>query len=202
MAIPWERVVKRSGKLRVHNKAGAWSAAVTSAITTFNTLGFPVQLVNEPNESSAEIVVMLSNGSSTYSHPLAEIKVTFEAEKLHGKAKTLWDPDKKEIRFAAVFLPGKVMNLTARQKEVITVHEFIHAAGLNGIKADGSKDPNDDHDSQGIMFPSMQLVNGGVLEYMPDKGAQPMTPIRVGAQTRTKINAVWPAASTAATTTP
>ena len=62
MAIPWERVVNRRKKLRVHNKAGAWSAAVTSAVATFNTLGFPVQLVDEPNENSAEVVVLLSNG--------------------------------------------------------------------------------------------------------------------------------------------
>lgn len=200
MAIPWERVVKRTGKLRVHNKAGAWSAAVTSAIGTFNSLGFPVQLVDEPNESSAEVVVILSTGADTYPHPLMKIKANFDATKFHGKCKTLRDPDKNVIVFAAIFLPGKVQNITARQKEVVVVHELIHAAGLNGTRADGSDDPNDDHDSAGIMFPQMKEVNGGLLEYLPDKGAQPMTPIRVGAQTRTKINAVWATASTATTT--
>ena len=202
MAIPWERAVKRRGKLRVHNKAGAWSAAVTSAVGSFNSLGFPVQLVDEPNESSAEIVVILSTGADSYPHPQMKIKANFDATQLHGEARTLRDPDRNVIVFAAIFLPGKVTDVTARQKEVIVVHEFIHAAGLNGVRADGSDDPNDDHDSQGIMFPQMQKRDGGLLEYLPDKGAQPMTPIRVGAQTRTKINAVWATSSAAGTTTP
>ena len=201
MAIPWERVVNRRKKLRVHNKAGAWSAAVTSAVATFNTLGFPVQLVDEPNENSAEVVVLLSNGHDSYPHPQKKIQAQFDATKLHGEARTLRDPDRNVIVFAAIFLPGKVSNVTARQKEVIVVHEFIHAAGLNGVRDDGSDDPNDDHDSAGIMFPQMQQKDGGLLEYLPDKGAQPMTPIRVGPQTRSKINSVWPA-STGATTTP
>lgn len=202
MAIPWERVVKRRGKLRVHNKAGGWSGAVTSAIATFNALGFPVQLETETNESSAEIVVVLSNGHDSYPHPQMKIQADFDATQLHGEARTLRDPDRNVIVFAAIFLPGKVTDVTARQKEVIIVHEFIHAAGLNGVRADGSEDPNDDHESVGIMFAQMQKRDGGLLEYLPDKGAQPMTPIRVGPQTRTKINSVWAATSTAATTTP
>lgn len=191
MPTPWLKRIKKTGQLTVHNKAGAWAPAVTSAMTTFNSLGFGVTLVAEKEEKSANIVVKLSDGKETYSYYGDTAKADFDAEKLHGQASTLVDKKKMEIFFAVIFLPGKVKGATPKQKEVIVIHEFIHASGLNGLLPNGAEDPNDDHDDVGIMYPQMKVDGDGLIEYMPDKGAKPMTPVRVGAKTMCKLRPLW-----------
>ncbi|HMQ04224.1 MAG TPA: hypothetical protein PKD26_09950 [Pyrinomonadaceae bacterium] len=191
MPLPWFKRIRKTGQLTVHNRAGDWSAAVNNAINSFNNLGLGVKLVPEKEEKSANIVVKLSNGNETYHYYGDVAKANFDAEKLHGHASTLVDGKRMEIFFAVVFLPGRVKGATIRQKEVITVHEFIHACGLNGLLPSGGKAPNDDHDSMGIMYPQMMVSGDGLIEYLHDKGAQPMTPIRVGPQTACKVRMLW-----------
>ena len=70
-------------------------------------------------------------------------------------------------------------NGTKKQKEVIVVHEFIHAAGM------------DEHDDRGIMFPQMGESGDGLIEYLHDKGSKAMPPIRVGGQTACIMNMLW-----------
>ncbi|MBK9153649.1 MAG: hypothetical protein IPM25_05455 [Chloracidobacterium sp.] len=191
MPTPWLKRIRRTGQLTVHNKAGDWRMAVEAAIKTFNTLSLGVTLVAEAEEKSANIVVKLSDGKETYQYYGDTAKADFDAGELHGQASTLVDGKRMEIFFCVVFLPGKVKKATQRQKEVIVVHELIHAAGLNGLLPNGVKDPNDDHDSVGIMFPTMKVDGDGLIEYMHDKGAKPMTPIRIGPQTLCKTRALW-----------
>jgi hypothetical protein len=62
---------------------------------------------------------------------------------------------------------------------VIVVHELIHACGM------------DIHDSVGIMFGEMKEANGGLIEYLHDKGARPMPPIRVGSKTVCTMRMLW-----------
>lgn len=193
MPTPWLKRIKRTGQLTVHNRAGDWSPAVNAAIATFNGLALGVRLVSESDEKAANIVVKLSNGKESYQYYGDTAKADFDAEQFHGQASTLVDKKRMEIFFAVIFLPGKVKNATFRQKEVITVHELIHACGLNGLLSNGGKDPNDDHDSVGIMFPQMKVAGDGLIEYLHDKEVQPMTPIRIGAQTRSKVSTLWSA---------
>jgi hypothetical protein len=63
---------------------------------------------------------------------------------------------------------------------MVVVHEFIHACGLN-----------DWHDTVGLMFPDMQEQGGGLIEYLPEKGAKPMPPIRLGSKTVCKVKMLW-----------
>lgn len=193
MPTPWFRRYRKEGQLTVFNKAtGSWSIAVNKSIATFNGLGFGVKLVPTNDESNANIVVKLSNGAETYPHPSKKIIVNFDATDLHGRAKTLSDGKKGlEIFFAIAFLPGLAANITPGQMEVVTVHELIHCAGLNGQNPDGSDAPGDDHDSIGIMYPQMKRDGSGLIEYLHDKGAKPMPQIRVGAQTLCKMRMLW-----------
>jgi hypothetical protein len=193
MPTPWHRRFRKEKKLAVYNMGGAWSGSVESALQTFNALGFGVNLFKATDEKDAQIVVKLSNGTDTYPHPRSSISVNFPAHELHGRAKTLMEAGRKgnEIFFAAVFLPGKVPNPTSKQKEVIIVHELIHAAGLNGKLDGGGDDPNGDHDSSGIMFPQMMVDGDGLIEYLHDKGAKAMTPIRVGPKTQGSLRKLW-----------
>ncbi|HEY0462265.1 MAG TPA: hypothetical protein VGC97_24240 [Pyrinomonadaceae bacterium] len=196
MPTKWNRGVRETGKLKVYNKAGGWSAAVDGAIGSFNNLGLGVQLIKESDETAANVVVVLANGADTYprgSYVLTAEK--FTADILHGMAKTRATSARRgrdvEIDFAVVFLPGRVPNATPKQKEVIVVHELIHASGLNGGLPNGSDAPNKDHDSEGIMYPQMQIAGDGLIEQLHDKGASPMTPIRVGVKTRCTLRMLW-----------
>jgi hypothetical protein len=193
MPTPWLKRIRKTGQLTVHNRAGAWATSVDAAVTTFNSLGFGVKLVSEKEEKSANIVVKLSDGSEVYEYYGDTATARFRADELHGQTSTLVDLKKREIFFAVVFLPAKVKKASSKQKEVIVVHELIHACGLNGLLADGKKDPAEDHDSTGIMFAQMKTDGAGLIEYLPDKGAKPMPPIRVGARTLCKVRMLWAA---------
>jgi hypothetical protein len=195
MPTKWNRGVRETGQLKIFNKGGGWSAAVDAAIGSFNNLGLGVSLVAVREEEAANVVVKLSNGSETYTRGTYTATVNFEAEKLHGKAWTRATSTRQgrdvEIDFAVVFLPGRVPNPTPKQKEVIIVHELIHASGLNGGLPNGGDAPNKDHDSEGIMYPQMAVAGDGLIEYLHEKETPPMSPIRVGVKTRCALRMLW-----------
>ena len=186
MPTPWLKRIQKTKQLTVFNKAGAWSDSVDTAIGTFNALPFCVTLVAEKKEEkSANIVVLLANGPQQYKYYGDTVKTdpSFKSDMPHGQTSTLGDPRTHEIFFAAIFLPGKIPKLTKGQKEVIIVHEFIHASG--GLT-------NDEHDSTGIFFGYMTITGDGMLESLPEEGAKLMPPIRLGPRTATKMQTAWP----------
>lgn len=197
MPMKWNHIVRKQGHLKVYNKGGGWVAAVDAAIGTFNTLGLGVNLVRESDEEAADIVVVLGNSAAdTYPHKKGNATATkLKPEQLHGLAWTRATSTSSrrpiEIDFAVIFLPGRAPNPTPKQKEVICVHEFIHASGLSGALADGKDAPDGDHDKEGIMFPQMAVAGDGLIEYLHDSATKPMTPIRVGAKTRCNLRMLW-----------
>jgi hypothetical protein len=197
MPTPWFRRVKQAGELTVFNNGGTWSSDVEKALATFNGLGFPVKLVKTTDEKNALIKVKLAMGPDSVSSwgNTVSTKSDFDPSFLHGLTVPLTEIHERkrtfEIIFAGIFLPGKA-EATSRQREVIVVHEFIHACGLDEGQTDGSKDAKgQDHDVVGIMFPQMKTQGDGLIEYLAEKDAAPMTPIRVGSQTRCKIQMIW-----------
>lgn len=194
MPTPWFKRYRDTGELKVFSKAKAWATPVKDAIATFNSQGFGVKLVTTDVEKDANIVVILTNGPDKYKYygDTADTGPNFKGDTLHGSAVTLTDQKRNEIFFAAVFLPGKVKGATNGQKEMVVVHEFIHACGLDGGLPNGGKDNKQDHDSVGIMFSTMKKDGNGLTEYLADKGAVSMPPIRVGSQTTAKLKTIWP----------
>jgi hypothetical protein len=180
MPTPWLERIRDAGQLKVFNKAANWADAVHGAITLFNTLPFNVQMVAEKQEKSANVVLLLASGAQQYKYygDTVGTDSSFKGDTLHGDTQTLIDEKKNEIFFAAVFLPGKAKP-TKGQKEVVLVHELIHACGVQ------------EHESIGIMFAQMKEADGGLIEYLPDKDAKPMPPIRVGPQTLCRMQTVW-----------
>ncbi len=183
MPNKWRDHIRRSGELKVHNMAGKWAASVNTAMRIFNGLGFGVKLVSSPDLASAQIVVKLSmQNADSHTHKAGRdeyvISVSFDANGVHGKARTLMEQNRQgnEIFFAAVFLPGKRKTVD-KLKEMIIVHEFIHAAGMN-----------EDHDSSGIMADTMSVIGDKFVEI---KGAAPMPPVRVGAKTMCVMRDLW-----------
>jgi len=200
MPTSWFRRVKQAKELTVFNKAGAWSSVATKAIATFNGLNFPVKLTATTDERNANIVVKLSAGpdSQTSWGQTASTGSDFDPTILHGLTITLMEVnDRKhttEIVFAAIFLPGKV-KATDLQKEVVIVHEFIHACGLNGDPKKPKKDNDQDHENTGIMYDIMAPDSNGLIEGSRPTNVKAMPPIRVGPQTLSKLKLIWEAAT-------
>jgi hypothetical protein len=187
MPNQWLKRIRETGQLTVFNKATAWAVPVAAAIKSFNNVSLGVKVVAGKEEKDANIVLILANGPGEkyrYYGDTTQTAADFTGDIPHGETRTLVDPKLNAIYFAAVFLPGKLKKTTNGQKEVIVVHELIHAAGLN-----------DWHDSVGIMFATMQEEGGGLIEYLHEKGAKSMPPIRVGSQTLCKMKMLWSGAT-------
>lgn len=182
MPTPWLKRIASTGQLTVFNKAGAWTDSVNQAIASFNNLAFGVTLVAEKKESAANIVVLLATGPQQYKYFGDTIKTTedFTVERLHGETHTLADRKLDVIFFAAVFLPGKNKKPAKGKKEVIIVHEFIHACGVP---------EHETTSTGGIMYDIMAETADGLKEATPD--GKEMPPIRVGPQTLCRMQMLW-----------
>jgi hypothetical protein len=182
MPTPWLKRVVAAGQLTVFNKAGAWTDSVNTAMASFNNLAFGVSLVAEKKESAANIVVILAHGPTTYRQGpnVTKTEQDFTVERLHGETRTLIDDRLKAIFFAAVFLPGKNKHPGKGQKEVITVHEFIHACGVV---------PHETSSNAGIMYDIMTPDGDGLKEPTPEGVKMP--PIRVGPLTLCRMQELW-----------
>jgi hypothetical protein len=179
MPTPWLKRIRETGQLTVFNKGGAWADSVIAAMATFNALPFDVELVAERDEKSANVVVILANGPSQYKREGYTVKpsASFRFDQFTGETVTLTDTRLNAIFFAAIFLPGKLPKPAQGQKQVMIVHEFIHACGVP------------EHERTGIMYDIMVPSNDGLQE--GDKQAKPMPPIRVGPQTLSRVESVW-----------
>lgn len=183
MAKPWIQNVKDKGELTVFNGAGAWQAIVAAAMVSFNKQGFGVSLKSTKEKETANVVVSLSGGSSSFDFMDKKWPVVFDAAKYHGKTLVFVDPDQGVVIKAAVFLPNKLEKVSNDVKKVVTVHEFIHAAGMN---------ENSDHDKySGIFYGKFNEQGGKLIEIIMTKGAKPMPPIRVGPDTLSAVRALW-----------
>jgi hypothetical protein len=197
MPTAWYKRAQTAGALTVFSKAGKWAHEVEKARLTFNNQGFPVTLNKADDEKHADIVVKLSTGpdSQTSWGDTASTDSDFDPKRLHGQTVTITKiyegrKTRIEVTFAAVFLPAKA-EATAEQREVIAVHEFIHACGLDGGLPNGTKSKSQDHDNEGIMYDIMVPMNKGLIEGSKPDGVQEMPPIRVGGKTRCKIQDIW-----------
>lgn len=188
MAIKWLKRIRNTGKLTFFNKAAAWAGPIASAKHTFNNLHFNVKLEEVKEEKEANIVLLLANGAVHYKYygDTVGTSADFKGDKLHGLTKSLVDDRRDEIFFSAIFLPGNVSGATDKQKEMVVVHELIHACGMAGLR-----DPGEDHDSYGIMFDTMAKEGDGLIEFFHEEGTKSMPPVRCGPKTIRIMQELW-----------
>ena len=181
MANEWFKRFRDSRKLPYFNNAATWKVPVTAAIASFNNLSLGVELVPATEEKDALVVFVLANGPTKYKFPggTAQTSPKFKPDGLHGQAATQLD-GRDKIYFSAIFLPGKVAKTTNDQKEMVVVHEIIHACGM------------DEHDTEGIMYDVFRTNGSGLIELVSAAGAKPMPPIRVGGTTLSIMRKLWP----------
>lgn len=182
MANQWFKRFRESKELPyVITKATAWKADIAAAVTSFNGLGFGVKLVPSGEGKQTLLDFVLAQGPTSHPFPggVAQTKPSFKPEKMHGQAAVHLDR-KNVIDYAVIFLPGKVTKVTKEQKEMIIVHEIIHACGM------------DEHDSEGIMYDVFLASGKGVIEMVSPAGTKAMPPIRIGAATTSIMQSLWP----------
>jgi hypothetical protein len=184
MANLWFKRFREAKVLPYFNEATSWKAPIEAAIKSFNGLGFGVQLVPAKGEKDALVAFVLANGPTTHKFPggVSETKPDYKPDGLHGHTSAHLDR-RNEIYYATIFLPGKINKTTKEQKEMVVVHEIIHACGM------------DEHDTAGIMHDKFLASGTGVIEMGPPSGAKAMPPIRLGATTVSIMRKLWPAAN-------
>lgn len=187
MATPWKKKVRLAAKLTAKNHGGGWKSVVEGAIKKFNTLGFGVSYESVSSDK-ADVVIKLSDGAGkhTFEDPYygkVTVNVVFNATAAHGKTRTLVDPDKNVIMNAVVFLPNKLRKADPKTKEIVVIHELIHAAGL---------DDNKDHDKiSGVFYSPLEYSSGKLVEWGSGGKFPPMPPVRVGVETKCKLRKLW-----------
>ena len=183
MANLWFKRYREAKELPYINKATSWKTPIEAAIKSFNGLGFGVQLVPTKEEKDALVAFVLANGPTKHPFPggVAETKPDFKPDGLHGQTAAQLDR-RNEIFYAGIFLPGKVSKSTKEQKEMVVVHEIIHACGM------------DEHDTEGIMYDKFRNDGNGVIELVAPSGAKGMPPIRLGGMTVSIMRKLWPGA--------
>jgi hypothetical protein len=179
VATPWFTRVRSGKKLLVLSRATTWAKAVRGAVKRFNDLNFGVTLEFTDDFVKANIIVVQVKGPSSIDGSGVSVSsgADFKADGLHGKTALAIDR-RNQVYFAGTFLPEAADKTTQTQKEMITLHEFIHAAGM------------DEHDSSGIMYDVFQAKGDGVAELAPP-GMPTMPAVRVGVQTACIMSMLW-----------
>lgn len=176
----------REAKVLPYVTATSWKIPIEAGVKSFNGLGFGVQLVPAKEKKDALVEFVVANGPLKHAFPggVAETGPKFKEDRLHGQAAVHLD-HRNVIDYAVIFLPGLVTKATKEQKEMVVVHEIIHACGM------------DEHDSEGIMYDVFRDSGTGVIELVAPAGAKAMPAIRMGAMTVSIMQKLWPAAKTA-----
>jgi len=179
----YDRVIK-DAKLTYYNDAGAWKPLVMKAVDTFNNqLPFGVTLDKADNHIGANIVVRFSHGTGQ-DPDFSWAKANFDAEHVHGQTVANID-HKGRVDKAVIFLPGRLQKVKDDVKELVIVHELIHACGL--------VEKNDHDPVGGVLYASLQLVNGRLQEPPGDSKTKidGMPPVRVGHWTQCQMAHLW-----------
>ncbi len=197
MGTPWKTSVRNTKTLTVFNgiTTGHWSNIFTIALAAFNEFAKPtgIKMVKAGNESSANIVMSLADGTAKFEFLNKHYENSFSGTALHGLTKTLSIDG--EIQKAFVFLPerptvtdfdnkGNMFEKLASPNvmKVIAVHELIHACGLDEMR---------DHGGDGIFYYPLAYQNGKV--YVPERGKNPalMPSVRPDGIITGKIKELW-----------
>jgi hypothetical protein len=197
MSKPWVSSITQKGELTVYNglKSGAWVNIFKSAVQTFNQLGLPVKMTQASSKESANVVMQVSIGPTTFDYGGSSYPgPTLDPSRLHGRTRFFGGDDGTDK--AAVFLPSDPKSgpmfrggrdvyekASLDMMKVIAVHELIHACGLD----------NDDHATDDGVFYFPLAPDGKGKIVVPRKGLdnKPMPPIRISASTTGKVGSLW-----------
>ena len=215
MPIAWTAKKVEDKKLLLFNDAGSWAGDVTNALPVFKSLCLSLEYEETTDRKHADVVIKTATAAG---EKIDDSRTGGEATTPkgwtgnfpHGHTTTTKSIRGKlrEVVFAGIFLPGAVPDLNGQRRQVIIIHELLHASGLDGTLPDGTDKGDQDHDSEGIMYPSMREGEDGYIEgdavlkghesksrQAKNRVVKPMPPIRIGTKTRRRMSQIWSEAS-------
>src|SRR5437764_12701438 len=154
MIYSWIKSVIDSGKLTVFNdmNTGQWSTVFDTAISNFNKIsGLKMQLIEAKSRDDANAVMMLADGSATFPYEGNSDPIVFDPVFGHGKTR-MFRRDNL-IEKAVSVLPINPSENHINVLRMITVHELVHACGLD----------NDEHSGDGAFMKYPNIRNGQIF---------------------------------------
>jgi hypothetical protein len=172
MQSAWSASVKKSGILRVYNGApGKWVSVFKKSVDAFNEL----------SEANGLGVKFQAAGSATDAEVTIKVgKAPFPGA-VHGITQLGVDSITGNTVIAEITLPSDTTDMNTQIMEVVMVHEFIHACGLD----------NKEHGNDGVFYSPLSKSGGRMIVPEPKKQDVPMPPLRMDPGTVSKIQSLW-----------
>lgn len=161
----WIDSVRKGDELTVFDgiSSGQWANVFTAALASFNkNSGLKIKMVPSENEDDANIVILLSSGTSTYGDNPKPIVINPEFG--HGKTRMFRDEASGEISKVVAFLPITPKENHINVLRMITVHELIHACGLD----------DNEHSNDGVFMTLPNIRNGQIFASATSKKMPPL----------------------------
>lgn len=161
----WIDSVRKGDELTVFDgiSSGQWANVFTASLASFNkNSGLKIKMVPSENEDDANIVILLSSGTSTYGDNPKPIVINPEFG--HGKTRMFRDEASGEISKVVAFLPITPKENHINVLRMITVHELIHACGLD----------DNEHSNDGVFMTLPNIRNGQIFASAASKKMPPL----------------------------
>ena len=171
MIYSWNNAIKSTGQLTVYDgiSKGPWATVFKVALESFNkNSGLTMKMVRAQSKESANIVMMLA-GSDVFGS---------NGSLAHGKTRMFRDAASGEIQNVEVYLPEQPTMTHPNYLRFITVHELVHACGLD----------NGEHSDDGVFITLPNFSNGKIRS---TKTGKPMPPLFFNGSTRAKLSKAW-----------
>ncbi len=193
MVMQWIQSIRDTHQLTVSNGlTGKWVGVFQEALKAFNKLSadytLGVTMTDAKDERNANVVLRSASGSAqvSYTHNNRTLSAKFDDRILHGRGFMFGEdfgPRSRKTGYdkVAVYLPADAPGATLDIMTALTVHELVHACGLD----------NDDHAEDGLFYFPLHVLNGKLIVPEQGKNLKPLPPLWLAGSTIKKIKTWW-----------
>ena len=177
MDRPWEKKVRSARELTYFDESntGKWTGVVKLSVAAFNRIGKGVVKYSETSDRNrANVVIGVAEGQASFPFGGDDRPIVFSKTSTHGITRTFaYDTG---IAKAVIFLPSDPSQDHRNVLQFITIHELVHACGLEA------------HDNDGVLMTAPNIRNGTIFSTPKSKK---MPPFFMANKTTARLRAVW-----------
>ena len=173
----WENKVRSTKTLTYFDESntGRWSGVVAVSVQAFNRIARGiVQYKLTDDRNSANVVIGVAEGSASFPFGGDDRPIVFSKTSTHGITRTF--AYSTGIAKAAIFLPSDPSQDNQNVLQFITIHELIHACGLEA------------HYNDGVLM-TLPNIQGGKIFSTPK--SKKMPPFFMANKTIARLRAIW-----------